>query len=327
MNERYKRSEKEIREIEEEEEEEEEGDEEEETKSLKQINLKDDNIKCSLMDHKEINAIIYCQKCKVYMCNKCENYHSKLFNNHDQYNLDKDIKEIFTGYCKEKNHSNKLEYFCIDHNTLCCVSCLCKIKNKRNGQHRDCNVCYIKKIKNSKKNSLSKNIKFLEELSIALEQSIKELKKIFLKINNDKEKLKLNIQKIFTKLRNSLNNREDELLLKVDNQFNDLFFNEELIKESEKLPDKVKLCLEKGKMIDKDREDKKKLNSLVNDCINIENNIKNINLIKDKINICNSKNNLDIKFSPGEEDEEINEFFEYIKQFGKINVEEISDKK
>ena len=121
------------------------------------------------MNHDEINAVIYCQECRAYMCNKCENYHSKLFNNHHQYNLDKDINELFTGYCKEKNHCNKLEYFCINHNTLCCVSCLSKIKDKRNGQHRDCNVCYIKKIKKSKKNNLSKNIKFLEDLSLTLE--------------------------------------------------------------------------------------------------------------------------------------------------------------
>ena len=30
--------------------------------------------KCSLEQHKEIDAIIFCQICKVYMCNKCENF-------------------------------------------------------------------------------------------------------------------------------------------------------------------------------------------------------------------------------------------------------------
>ena len=112
------------------------------------------------MSHDEINAVIYCQECRAYMCNKCENYHSKLFNNHHQYNLDKDINELFTGYCKEKNHCNKLEYFCINHNTLCCVSCLSKIKDKRNGQHRDCNVCYIKKLKKARKITYQRILNF-----------------------------------------------------------------------------------------------------------------------------------------------------------------------
>jgi len=50
-----------------------------------------------------------------------------------------------------------------------------------------------------------------------------------------------------------------------------------LIKESEKLPNKIKKSLEKGKALDKDWKDNE-LNCVINDCINIENNIKDINL-------------------------------------------------
>ena len=35
-------------------------------------------------------------------------------------------------------------------------------------------------------------------------------------------------QKIFTKIRNELNNREDQLLLQVDEQFKNKYFSEEL---------------------------------------------------------------------------------------------------
>ena len=51
------------------------------------------------------------------------------------------------------------------------------------------------------------------------------------KIDKSKEELKRNIQKIFTKLRNALNDREDELLLEVDNKYNELYFDENIIKE------------------------------------------------------------------------------------------------
>ena len=49
------------------------------------------------------------------MCNKCKNNHTELFKNHHHtYNLDININDIFTGMCKEKNHS-KLDYFCKTH--------------------------------------------------------------------------------------------------------------------------------------------------------------------------------------------------------------------
>ena len=58
---------------------------------------------CSLEEHKEIKAVKYCPKCEIYMCNKCEKYHSSpIFKNHHPYNLSNE-DEIFTGFCKEKN--------------------------------------------------------------------------------------------------------------------------------------------------------------------------------------------------------------------------------
>ena len=65
------------------------------------------NQNCSFEDHKNIDAIKYCQECNIYICNKCEKIHSGFFKNHHSLSLDKDRKEFFTGYCKEKNHQNK----------------------------------------------------------------------------------------------------------------------------------------------------------------------------------------------------------------------------
>ena len=73
------------------------------------------------------------------------------------------------------------------------------------------------------------------------------MKKIFQKINNSNEKLKLKISNIFTKIRNAINEREDELLLEVENIFNKTFFKEDIIKNGEKLPNQIKINLEKGK--------------------------------------------------------------------------------
>ena len=56
------------------------------------------------------------------------------------------------------------------------------------------------------------------------------------------------------------------------------YFNEDIIKKAEKLPKQIKVSLEKGKLIDKEW-DNDNLCSYINDCINIENNIKSINIL------------------------------------------------
>ena len=170
-----------------------------------------------------------------------------------------------------------------------------------------------------KKNKLGENIKFLEELSKNLQSTIKELKLLLEKVNQNKEELKLKIQNIFTKIRNILNNREDELLLEVDNQFNKLYYNEEIIKKSENLPNKIKISLEKGKILNKEWNNDNKLKSLINDCINIENNIKDINNINEIIKNINLNKNNKIKFIP-EEENNYNDLLESIKIFGKICI-------
>ena len=281
--------------------------------------------KCSLDEHKDLDAIYFCQECKISMCKKCEKDHSRLLKNHHVISLDKDINEIFTGLCTKPNHTLKLEYYCKTHNQLCCVACIAKIKNKWNGQHKDCEIYYIVKIKNNVKEKFDKNMKKLEELSNKLEPTIKELKDIFEKINESKEKLKGEIQNIFTKIRTELNNREDKLYEEIETKYNELYFKEELIKESEKLPNMVKISLDKGKIKENDWKDENLLPKLFNESINFENAIKNIDDIYDKIKEFNSKKDTTIEFSLSED--EINKnFLNKIRRFGGIKVNDNKDK-
>ena len=222
---------------------------------------------CTFKDHSTINAISYCFICRIYMCNKCENFHSKMFESHKSINLEKITKDLFTGYCKEENHPFELEYFCKTHKQLCCAKCVIKIGNKKDAIHKNCQVCSIEDIKEEKINQLNKNIQKLEELSKNLKEEIDNLHEIFEKVTIKKEEIKLDIQKIFSKIRSELNSREDKILLEVDEIFDKNFIKEENLKEGEKLPNKVKISLEKCKNINLENE---KLNSLINDCLNIE---------------------------------------------------------
>ena len=61
------------------------------------------------------------------MCNKCEVHHSKLFENHQNFIINKNIEDINDYFCEEEAHNHlKLKYFCKNHNKLCCVAVLLK---------------------------------------------------------------------------------------------------------------------------------------------------------------------------------------------------------
>ena len=275
------------------------------------------NKKCSLEEHKEIPAITYCEQCKQYMCSNCEKYHKDVLEKHHSFLVGDMTREQFTGFCKEERHNNELEYFCKNHNKLCCIACITKIKGEGKGQHNDCDICFIKDIKDEKKNKLKENIQYLENLSNTITQSINELKIINENINKNKEDLKIRIQKLFTKIRNALNKREDQLLLKVTQIYEKIYFNKDLFKENEKLPEQIKISLEKWKNIDRKWDNKNiKLNSLINSCINIENNINDIHKINENVKKYNITKNIKIDFFP--EEYEINKFLEKIKKFGDI---------
>ena len=274
--------------------------------------MENERKKCYNKNHKEINAIFYCEICKVYLCNKCENFHSDLFQDHILINIDKDIKEVFTGLCKEKEHLNKLKYFCKNHNQLCCAACITKIKGEGDGQHTDCDICLVDEIKLEKKNKLKENIKYLEDLSKNFQQSIDKLKQIYEKIGNDKEQLKLYIQKIFTKIRSEINEREDKILNEVDEVYKNIYFDESLVKKREKISNQIKSNLEESKKIDNDWEDNNKSLYLIHNSINIENNIKYISEINDSVN---KYSNIDMKIKFYSENESL---LNAIKNFGKI---------
>jgi len=100
--------------------------------------------------------------------------------------------------------------------------------------------------------------------------------------------------------------------LEVDKQYNN-YINEDIIKQSKILPEKVKISLEKGKLIENEWNDNNKIYSLVKDCINTEKNIEHINAINENIKKYKLNNDRDIMFNC---DEEI--LINKIKLFGNI---------
>ena len=273
--------------------------------------------KCYTKSHANKRAIKYCLNCKKYLCEICTASHIKCDRKHELYSIDKDLNISFTGACTEKNHPNKLDYYCSTHNNLCCAACLCKIKEKGDGQHTECNACYIEDIKEEKRKKLNDNINILKELSQNIKKKVKEIKKIYEKTKPKKEEIKLNIQNTFDDIINILNNRKKELLKKLDNLYEENIFSEEFMKTYKKLPSKIDNNLKKGKnVIEKWDEDEKngKLNEIINDCIIIEKNIEKFQKVNEKLKSLNTR----INFQFCIETNDLEMLSDRLKNLGKI---------
>ena len=145
--------------------------------------------------------------------------------------------------------------------------------------------CFINDIADEKKKNLSNNIKNLENLSNIYQSLVNDLKKIIEEIDVNKEKVKKEIQEIFTKIRSELNNREDQLLNEVDNIFENKFNIENInnILKDKKYSDKIKKYIEKGKIAEKEWNNNENKIFLINDCINIEKSIDKLNTINSNL--------------------------------------------
>ena len=281
----------------------------------------DDQLKkCSSKKHSDIDAISYCNNCKKYFCGKCLTFHFDLFENHKLTDIDKTIDESFFDICA--NHKIHFEFFCKNHNQLCCSSCICKIKNELYGQHTDCDVYPLNEIKEEKRIQLEKNINILEDLSKNIDNLIKKFKISIDKINANKDEIKMRIQGIFSIIKKMLNEKEEKLLNEVDKKYDKILIKDDVLENAEKLPKKVKLTLQMGNSIKQDLKINN-INSFINDCSLIDNKMKEINNIRDDIkkSYLNKKRkikyNLDVN-----QINQIANFILKIDSLGKIEMDE-----
>ena len=105
----------------------------------------------------------------------------------------------------------------------------------------------------------------------------------------------------------------------IDTKYNEVYFKEDLIKETEKLPTKIKKSLDNGKIIEKEWDDKN-LASKINDCINIEKNIKEFNDINEIIKKSIFNKSKKIRYNINEE--QTNDLINKIQSLGKIISDE-----
>ena len=64
--------------------------------------------------------------------------------------------------------------------------------------------------------------------------------------------MKLKLQKIYTQLRNIINEKEDKLIAKIYEKFDTIFFGEKFVKKCTELQKKIKDALNVNKSISKE---------------------------------------------------------------------------
>jgi hypothetical protein len=157
-------------------------------------------------------------ECEEELCFACAEYHRKLKIARNHHVVDLKLKTSYSALLKksslvcEQHKDCDVEYFCLDHDELCCRECLAKT-------HKSC-------VNTMSLDSASKGVKQSQLFSECQEHltSISQTYKSILKyreenvngIKDDKEKIKENMKKLKEKLIQRINQVEKELTNKLD---------------------------------------------------------------------------------------------------------------
>ena len=191
-------------------------------------------------------SVSWCVECEEELCSECTEYHTNLKMARNHHVVDLDLKTSYSILLKkpslicEQHKDCQVEYFCVEHDELCCRDCLAKT-------HKSC-------VNTMSLDSASKGANHSHLFSDCKEQltSIRQTYKSILKyreenvssIKDDKHRIKENMKKIKEKLIQRINQVEKELTNKLDIlvQENTKFQQDEISKVFE-ITDEVELYL------------------------------------------------------------------------------------
>ena len=182
-----------------------------------------------------INASVsWCMECEEELCSECAVHHKAMKVAKNHHVIDLKLKTLYSALLNkpslvcEQHNDYQIEYFCVDHDELCCRDCLAKA-------HKSC-------VNTMSLDSASKGAKQPQLFSDCQEQlsSISQTYRSILKyreenmegITDDKQRIKENLKKIKEKLIQRINQMENELTNKLDIlvQENTMFQQDEISK-------------------------------------------------------------------------------------------------
>ena len=163
-------------------------------------------------------SVSWCMECEEELCIECTEYHTALKAMRNHHVVDLKLKKSYasllikSSLVCEQHKDCDVEYFCVDHDELCCRDCLAKT-------HKSC-------VNTMSLGSASKGAKQSQLFSDSQEQltSISQTYKNILKykeenvngIKDDEQRIKENMKKLKEKLIQRINQVEQELTNKLD---------------------------------------------------------------------------------------------------------------
>ena len=163
-------------------------------------------------------SVSWCMECEEELCFECAEYHTKLKIARNHHVVDLKLKTSYSALLKksslvcEKHKDCDVEYFCVDHDELCCRECLAKT-------HKSCvnTMSFDSASKGAKQSQLfSECQEHLTSISQTYKSILKYREENVNGITDDKEKIKENMKKLKEKLIQRINQIEKELTNKLD---------------------------------------------------------------------------------------------------------------
>ena len=163
-------------------------------------------------------SVNWCMECEEELCFECAEYHTKQKMARNHHVVDLKLKTSYSSLLKksslvcEQHTVCEVEYFCVDHDELCCRDCLAKT-------HKSCGntMSLDSASKGAKQSQLFSDCQeHLTSISKTYKSILKYREENVNDIKDDKEKIKENMKKLKEKLIQRINQVEKELTNKLD---------------------------------------------------------------------------------------------------------------
>jgi uncharacterized protein Yka (UPF0111/DUF47 family) len=163
-------------------------------------------------------SVSWCMECEEELCPECTEHHTALKATRNHHVVDLKLKQSYASLIKksslvcEQHKDCDVEYFCVDHDEICCRECLDKT-------HKSCvnNMSLGLASKGAKQSQLfSECQEHLTSISQTYKNVLKYREENVNGIQDDKEKIKENMKKLKEKLIQRINQTEQELTNKLD---------------------------------------------------------------------------------------------------------------
>ena len=162
-------------------------------------------------------SVSWCMECEEELCSECAVHHKAMKVAKNHHVIDLKLKSSYYALLKKpslvcEQHTYYLEYFCVDHDELCCRDCLAKT-------HKSCvnTMSLDSASKGAKQCQLFSDCqKHLTSISHTYKSILKYREDTVKSIKDDKEIIKEQMKKIKEKLIQIITQIEKELTNKLD---------------------------------------------------------------------------------------------------------------